>query len=159
MTAGSQQSKCRSVGWRGVTTFFGLGIVLGLSAGGSTTPGRRVDAHRAAYESWPIETRQAVLDGQVELDMNPDMVRIALGEPNEIVQRSRGGREEVVWIYTKVETVAPAAPQTNTLTSNARTSGVQGNNTSAPVSLPALAYRDREIVFVDGHVSRAGPKL
>ncbi len=62
---------------------------------------RRIDANRDVYEQWPIEVRQAVLDGKVEQGMTPDMVEMAIGKPTEVITRNgtpaTGGDE--VWIY------------------------------------------------------------
>ena len=62
---------------------------------------RRIDANREVYEQWPIEVRQAVLDGKVEEGMTPEMVTMALGQPTEVVTRNgtvNSGDDEV-WIY------------------------------------------------------------
>jgi hypothetical protein len=56
----------------------------------------RIDRNRAVYETWPLETRQAVLDGKVEPGMNVDMVRVAWGEPAQVATAT-GGDE--VWVY------------------------------------------------------------
>jgi hypothetical protein len=61
----------------------------------------RIDANRDVYEQWPIEVRQAVLDGKVEEGMTPDMVVMAIGKPTEVQTRSgtpQSGDDEV-WIY------------------------------------------------------------
>lgn len=144
----------------GAMAVWPLGLALVL-AGCSTTASqdRRIEANRLEYESWPLETRQAVLDGRIEPEMTPTMVRVALGNPGEIVERTVAGRTEVVWIYTKVETVAPAAPQMANATPPVRTAAVNGSNAGGGASLPAVAYREREIVFFDGVVVKAGRPL
>ena len=72
-------------------------VVL-VGAGCSSSQMSRIDRNRDLYERWPLETRQAVLDGKVEPGMDPDMVRVAWGEPSE-VSISPGGDE--IWIYSK----------------------------------------------------------
>lgn len=72
-----------------------------LLAGCSSSQMSRIDADRAAYESWPLETQQAVLDGRVEIGMTPEQVRMALGKPAEVVSRSAGTAEDEIWIYRK----------------------------------------------------------
>jgi hypothetical protein len=68
-------------------------------AGGcSSSQMGRIDRNRAIYETWPLEVRQAVLDGRVEPGMDQDMVRVAWGEPGE-VSISPAGDE--IWIYAK----------------------------------------------------------
>ena len=63
----------------------------------------RIDANREIYETWPIETRQAVLDGKAEAGMTPEMVEMALGKPTEITARSgpQGSGQDEIWIYRK----------------------------------------------------------
>jgi hypothetical protein len=70
-----------------------------LCAGGcSSSQMGRIDRNRAIYETWPLEVKQAVLDGRVEPGMDQDMVRVAWGEPAE-VSISPAGDE--IWIYAK----------------------------------------------------------
>jgi hypothetical protein len=58
----------------------------------------RIDRNRDIYETWPIETRQAVLDGKVEPGMNTDMVRVAWGNPSEVTTSPAG---DEIWVYSK----------------------------------------------------------
>lgn len=68
-------------------------------AGGCSSPQMgRIDRHRDIYESWPLEIRQAVLDGKVEPGMNGDMVRVAWGEPSEITSSPAG---DEIWVYAR----------------------------------------------------------
>jgi hypothetical protein len=136
-----------------------LAIGLLLAGCESSSQMRRIEASRRIYETWPLETRQAVLDGKVELDMTPEMVRVALGAPGEVVERMVAGRNEVIWVYTHVETVAPAAPQVAIPSVPVRSAIVNGSSGSTPVALPQLAYRDREIAFFDGFVCRVDRPL
>ena len=73
-------------------------LAVGLAGGCSSSQMSRIDRNRDIYETWPIDTRQAVLDGKVEPGMNPDMVRVAWGEPSE-VSISPAGDE--IWVYSK----------------------------------------------------------
>ena len=72
-------------------------LAVGWGAGCSSSQMSRIDRNRDIYEQWPIEVRQAVLDGKVEPGMTPDMVRVAWGNPTEIVTQSAGGDE--IWVY------------------------------------------------------------
>jgi hypothetical protein len=69
----------------------------GLAACSSSTMSR-IDSNRAAYETWPIEMREAVLSGRVVKGMTPDMVETTLGKPSQVITRS--GDDEV-WVYKK----------------------------------------------------------
>jgi hypothetical protein len=70
-----------------------------LLAGCTTTPMNRIDANRSLYDSWPVEVRQAVLDGRVEKGMTPEMVEMSIGKPSQ--KETRPGRQgaDEVWIY------------------------------------------------------------
>ena len=52
-----------------VVWLFALGVV-GSAGGCASSQMNRIDRHRDIYETWPIEVRQAVLDGKVEPGMN-----------------------------------------------------------------------------------------
>ncbi len=75
-----------------------LAIALGLGAGCSTSQMSRIDRNRDIYETWPLEVRQAVLDGLVEPGMNTDMVRVAWGQPTEVATSPAG---DEIWVYSK----------------------------------------------------------
>lgn len=61
----------------------------------------RIDANRDIYEAWPVETKQAVLDGKVEVGMLPEMVKVAWGTPSEVVASPGGGPGDEIWVYKK----------------------------------------------------------
>lgn len=73
-------------------------IAVGVVAGCSSPQMSRIDRHRDIYETWPLEIRQAVLDGKVEPGMNTDMVRVAWGEPTEITSSPAG---DEIWVYAR----------------------------------------------------------
>ena len=73
-------------------------LAVGVTGGCSSSQMNRIDRNRDIYETWPIETRQAVLDGKVEPGMNPDMVRVAWGEPTEVAVSPAG---DEIWVYSK----------------------------------------------------------
>ena len=78
-------------------------LAAGGIAGCSSPQMSRIDSDRELYESWPLEIRQAVLDGKAEPGMTPDMVRMSLGKPTEVVTRAgapNSGSDEI-WIYRK----------------------------------------------------------
>ncbi len=76
-------------------------MTAGLVAGCGSPQINRIDKNREIYESWPIETRQAILDGKVEPGMTPDMVLVAWGQPSEKVDHSSAAGDEEIWIYRK----------------------------------------------------------
>jgi hypothetical protein len=80
-----------------VVCLIALGVV-GSAGGCASSQMSRIDRNRDIYETWPIEVRQAVLDGKVEAGMNPDMVRVAWGEPSEVTSSPAG---DEIWVYAK----------------------------------------------------------
>lgn len=80
----------------------GVGIVAAIFFGGCASGQMsRIDANRDIYEAWPVETKQAVLDGKVEVGMLPEMVKVAWGTPSEVVASPGGGPGDEIWVYTK----------------------------------------------------------
>lgn len=82
---------------RKATLSCALLLAVALAGGCSSPQFSRIDSNRELYESWPLEVRQAVLDGKAEKGMTPEMVRMAIGKPTEIVAGSTPSEE--VWIY------------------------------------------------------------
>lgn len=78
-----------------------LSLAAGLLAGCSSPQFSRIENSREAYESWPLEMRQAVLDGRIEPGMTPEMVEVAWGKPDEVIGRRNGPHEDEIWIYRK----------------------------------------------------------
>src|SRR4030095_16670930 len=68
---------------------FALAVVV-FAGGCASGQMSRIDRNRDIYESWPLEVKQAVLDGKVEPGMNSDMVRVAWGEPTEVTTSQAG---------------------------------------------------------------------
>lgn len=158
-----------------------------LAAGCSSSQMSRIDADRASYESWPLETKQAILDGRVELGMIPAQVRMALGAPAEVVSRSAGTAEDEIWIYRKGgEDVTPMGGMGGTgLSMGGNIGGLSvgsnggmgmgtnmgmgtGMGTGMGATFPIMStpgptrttpVEEREIVFENGVVVRADPAL
>jgi hypothetical protein len=80
-----------------VVWLFALGVA-GSAGGCASSQMSRIDRHRDIYETWPIEVRQAVLDGKVEPGMDTDMVRVAWGNPSEVTTSPAG---DEIWVYSK----------------------------------------------------------
>ena len=77
--------------------FSALPILLLLA--GCATPERRIQQNQELFDSFPIATQARIRGGQIDLNFSPDMVRIALGEPQrKLVRRSAEGDAEI-WLY------------------------------------------------------------
>ena len=151
-----------------------------LAAGCGSSQMSRIDADREAYESWPLETKQAILDGRVEVGMIPAQVRMALGPPAEVVARSAGTAEDEIWIYRKGgEDITPMGGSGLSMGGNlgglsVGSNGGMGMGTnmgmgtgmgatfpimSSPAPTRTTPVEEREIVFENGVVVRADPPL
>ncbi len=75
--------------------------VLFTGCASTKSPMSRIDENRDEYEKWPIDVKQAVLDGRVEKGMTPRQVEVAIGKPAKVeIKEGRKGVQEV-WIYKK----------------------------------------------------------
>jgi hypothetical protein len=90
-----------SIAMNRVSPVFLALVTVGLVSGCGSAQINRIDKYREVYETWPIEVRQAVLDGKVEPGMTPEMVVVAWGEPTEKVNRSNSATDEEIWVYRK----------------------------------------------------------
>jgi hypothetical protein len=100
LRAGHSVYRRAQMEWKATPRFALLIVVVAVAFGGCASPQfSRIDADRELYESWPIEIRQAVLDGKAEVGMTPDMVKMALGKPTEIVSRSVIPGQDEIWVY------------------------------------------------------------
>ena len=73
--------------------------VLLLLAGCATTPAQRIAKNQDVFDSFPVAAQARIRGGQIDLGFNPDMVRIAFGEPGrKLIRRSAEGEAEI-WLY------------------------------------------------------------
>ena len=77
-------------------------IFLGLLAA-CATPERRIRANPEAFAALPEEQQTLVREGKVDLGMNPEAVRLALGAPHRIYTRRTEAGETTVWSYVRSE--------------------------------------------------------
>ncbi|RME72346.1 MAG: hypothetical protein D6781_02390 [Verrucomicrobia bacterium] len=114
----------------------------------TSSPISRIDKHRDEYESWPLEVKEAVLDGRAEPGMTRRQVEVAMGEPSEVYYR---GSDEV-WVYREG---GSGLPNLGGVRIGVGTSiGGVGVSSSVPVGQQqGGAYvPEREVVFRDGVV-------
>ena len=140
---------------------------LSTGSGPDTSAGsimKRIDANRAAFESWPAAVQTAIFDGKAIRGMNAEQVRMALGEPLEIIAR---GRDEV-WVYQRGEDPETGGGSGGALGGTTigvgsgggiYVGGTRGGGTSTLPTTPAPgtvgAVANNEVVFRDGLVIRA----
>ena len=74
-----------------------------LLLAGCATPERRIEQNRELFDSLPVADQARIRGGKIDLGYNPDMVRIAFGEPQRrLVRRSSLGDAEI-WLYLGVD--------------------------------------------------------
>lgn len=136
------------------------------------------------YETWPLEVREAVLDGRVEEGMTSEMVQVAWGQPTEVITRPNGKMEEEIWIYRKTtggeyydpvmssmpigsgpiysaRGIGRSAPVSVGVGTNVGGIGLGGGGiapiSSGPIMISPPVTTEKEVVFRDGIVHRADP--
>ena len=73
-----------------------------LFAGCATTPAQRINQNQPRFDSLPHAAQPRIPGGQIDLGFTPDMVRLALGEPQRILIRRTHAGETEVWLYVDV---------------------------------------------------------
>jgi hypothetical protein len=122
-----------------------------LLAGCSSSPISRIDGNRAAYESWPLDVQEAVLNGEAKKGMTREQVEMALGKPSQVVARSLN---DEVWVYRKGGTGSSLLGNTG-LSVGAGLGGVNVGTSSRGGRRTASSSEEREVVFEKGVVVRS----
>jgi outer membrane protein assembly factor BamE (lipoprotein component of BamABCDE complex) len=81
-----------------LTSLFTLCFVIFLSC---STPDSRIRKNQELFDSYPAEVQKNIRAGKVEVGYTEDMVRMALGDPNETAVNKTAEGEVHVWAYTK----------------------------------------------------------
>ncbi|MBX6420489.1 MAG: hypothetical protein IRZ06_05720 [Nevskia sp.] len=64
-----------------------------------SSPATRIEQNPALFDSYPPEVQQKIRAGQVDVGFTPDMVRLALGEPDRRYERTDANGTSEVWAY------------------------------------------------------------
>ena len=62
-------------------------LPLLLLLAGCASPEQRIQQNQDLFDSFPVATQARIRGGQIDLGFTPDMVRIALGEPQRTLVR------------------------------------------------------------------------
>ena len=96
-----QQNKNRAMSHRSLRLLFLAGM-LALAAGcASSSPDSRIAAQRGLFESFPLDAREKIAAGRVDLGFTPEMVAMALGNPSRRLERRSVNEVSEVWYYTR----------------------------------------------------------
>lgn len=74
-------------------------LPLLLLLAGCASPEQRIQQNQDLFDSFPIATQARIRGGQIDLGFTPDMVRIALGEPQRTLVRRGGAGDAEIWLY------------------------------------------------------------
>lgn len=121
----------------------------------ATSPMSRIDADRVKYDSYPIEVRQAILNGEAIKGMTPEQVEMSLGKPTQIITRSAKGGDDEVWVYRKSAGLGGALRNTG-ISIGGGTGGVGGSVGTGGGR--GETPEESEVVFRNGVVSRSDAK-
>lgn len=121
----------------------------------SSSPMSRIDAERGKYDSYPIEVRQAILNGEAIKGMTAEQVEMSLGKPSQVITRSAKGGDDEVWVYRKSAGIGGALRNTG-ISIGGGTGGVGGSVGTGGGR--GEAPEEAEVVFRNGVVSRSDAK-
>jgi len=71
----------------------------GLVAGCSSSPASRIKKNQELFDSLPPQAQASIRAGKVGVGFTPDMVRLALGEPDRLYVRTTERGSAEVWAY------------------------------------------------------------
>lgn len=74
-------------------------LPLALLLAGCATPAKRIQQNQELFDSFPVAAQARIRGGQIDLGFTPDMVRIALGEPQRKTLRRSAAGDLEVWFY------------------------------------------------------------
>jgi hypothetical protein len=76
--------------------------LLAICAGCGTPPAaKRIAADRASFDAWPADVRETVAAGRIAVGFTGEQVRMAWGEPDDIVEETTDGEPGAQWIYER----------------------------------------------------------
>lgn len=129
-----------------------LAAVVALA--GCSTPASRIKKNPELFASFPPEAQQQIQQGQIDLGFTPDMVSMALGEPNRIYNRTTTEGSVEVWSYTSKST----STDRQRVSANIRYRDADGRSRSTTEWVWVDVARDTEyerirVEFKDGKVA------
>jgi len=71
-------------------------LMLAMSC---ATTDSRIAKRQTEFNSWPPDVQEKVRAGKVELGFTPEMVRVALGDPDRVITRTTEHGLSEGWVY------------------------------------------------------------
>ncbi len=75
-------------------------VMVAIGFGCASTPDARIEKNQELFDSYPPAVQAKIRAGKVQVGFSEDMVRMALGEPNETTLEVTESGETVMWGYT-----------------------------------------------------------
>ena len=75
---------------------------------------KRIAKHADTFNAWDAKTQDLIRKGSIAIGFDPDMVRLAWGEPRYTFDRVTESKETIVWKYVDQHAV-PDYPRAPTL--------------------------------------------
>jgi len=81
--------------------FVPIQLIAALTLACASTPESRIEKNQALFDSYPAEVQEHVRSGRIAVGYDQEMVRMALGEPDETSRGLDQEGETVIWGYTR----------------------------------------------------------
>jgi len=88
------------------TTSLAAVLVAAISLAGCATPEARIERSPELFASLAASDQQAIKEGRAALGFTPEMVKLALGDPDRISTKTDASGTSEVWRYTTYESDA-----------------------------------------------------
>jgi len=79
--------------------FTGISLLLLALLAGCASPAQRIKKNQELFDSFPVATQARIRGGKIDLGFTADMVRIALGEPQQMRVRRTATDTLNIWLY------------------------------------------------------------
>lgn len=123
--------------------------VAAIALSACSTTDSRIRRDQALFDGYPPEVQEKIRNGVIDVGYSPEMVVMALGEPDRKVEMQREDGAAEVWIYRK------SIPGISIgIGSGSYVGSGVGIGTGVTVGEPARSEDRAVIEFRDGRVSR-----
>lgn len=80
-----------------------VAIMAGLGSGGCTSPATRIKSSPEVFARLTPEQQALVRQGKVALGFDMDAVKLALGDPDRVTERTDAAGRRIIWHYVTYE--------------------------------------------------------
>jgi hypothetical protein len=78
-----------------------VAVLAVMSLACASTPERRIEEKQALFDSYAADVQENLRMGKIDVGYDEEMVRIALGKPNETSTEIAEDGETLIWGYTR----------------------------------------------------------